>query len=62
MKYQGPINSVTVYRSTNGQYLRGMNNTFRFSAIGSKIAAPIATLPRTTTAGEISSTATFKNR
>jgi hypothetical protein len=62
IKYQGPISSVSAYRATNGQYFRGRFRTLRLIAIGKRIMAPIATLPKTTTEGAISSTAIFKNR
>jgi hypothetical protein len=39
-----------------------MKNVLRFSAIGSKTMAPIRTLKNTMDEGDISSTATFRNR
>jgi hypothetical protein len=39
-----------------------MKKVLRFKAIGSRTSAPIRTLKKTIEDGDISSTATFKNR
>jgi hypothetical protein len=62
IKYQGPIISVIEYKIRNGQYFLATRRRLLLRAIGRHINAPINTLKNTITSGDISSTATFKNR